>query len=60
VSKKLRTIRKKNGLTQAELARRVGVSRSYINKIENGEAKPSLALLERIASILGVSIKDFF
>jgi transcriptional regulator with XRE-family HTH domain len=60
VSEKLRTIRKKNGLTQAELARRVGVSRSYINKIENGEAKPSLALLERIASILGVSIKDFF
>jgi transcriptional regulator with XRE-family HTH domain len=60
VSEKLRTIRKKNGLTQAELARRVGVSRSYINKIENGEAKPSLALLERIASILGVSMKDFF
>jgi transcriptional regulator with XRE-family HTH domain len=60
VSEKLRTIRKKNGLTQAELARRVGVSRSYINKIENGEAKPSLTLLERIASILGVSIKDFF
>jgi transcriptional regulator with XRE-family HTH domain len=60
VSKKIRSIREKNGLTQAELARRVGVSRSYINKIENGEAKPSLALLERIASILGVSIKDFF
>jgi putative transcriptional regulator len=60
VSEKLRTIRKKNGLTQAELARRVGVSRSYINKIENGEAKPSLSLLERIASILDVSIKDFF
>jgi len=57
---KLRQFREKKQISQAELARRLGVDRSTINKIENGKTKPSIALLERIAAELDVSIRDFF
>jgi transcriptional regulator with XRE-family HTH domain len=60
MGEKIRQFRKRKNLTQAELARRLGVDRSTINKIENGKIRPSLALLERIAHELGVSVKDFF
>jgi transcriptional regulator with XRE-family HTH domain len=60
MSEKIRQFRQQKKLTQAELARRLGVDRSTINKIENGKIRPSLALLERIAAELGVSVKDFF
>lgn len=57
---KVRQFREQKKLSQAELARRLGVDRSTINKIENGKTKPSLSLLERIAVELNVSVKDFF
>jgi len=57
---KLKKLREEAGMTQTELAQRVGVDRSYINKIENKNVKPSLALLERIAATFNISVKDFF
>jgi transcriptional regulator with XRE-family HTH domain len=57
---KLRILRITKRLSQNELARRSGVSRSYISMIENKEKEPSLAVLGRIADALGCSIKDFF
>lgn len=57
---KIKAIREKAGMTQAELARRAGVDRSYLSKIENGKQKPSFAFVERIAAVLNVSMKDFF
>lgn len=57
---KLKKLREEAGMTQTELAQRVGVDRSYINKIENKNIKPSLALLERIAATFNISVKDFF
>lgn len=47
----LAKIRKQLNLTQQQLAARLGVSQSYIAKLESGEANPTL---ERIGSLLGV------
>jgi transcriptional regulator with XRE-family HTH domain len=57
---KLKAIRLSKGITQTDLAERLNIDRTHLNKVENGIVKPSLALLERIAAELGVSVKDFF
>ncbi|MCS7105132.1 MAG: CBS domain-containing protein [Thermofilaceae archaeon] len=48
----LRTLRKKAGLTQAELARRAGVSQSLIARVEAGTVNPRLSTLTRIYNAL--------
>jgi transcriptional regulator with XRE-family HTH domain len=45
-------------ITQQDLADAVGVSRPYIASIESGRANPSLAVVERIATALGLEL-DF-
>ena len=45
------------GLTQEELARRVGVPQSVIARLESGRHLPSLRSLDRIAGKLGLQIK---
>jgi len=42
--KELRTLRETLGLTQKELARRIGVSQSFIAKIENEKIDPRLSI----------------
>lgn len=56
--KKLQRIRKKIGISQEELAERVGVHRNHIGRIERGETNPSLPLIQKIAKVLKVSGKD--
>jgi predicted transcriptional regulator/DNA-binding XRE family transcriptional regulator len=51
---KIRTLRIRAGLTQGALARRVGVSPSYLNLIELNKRAVAGVLLERIAAALGV------
>lgn len=46
---KIRALRKKRGLTQAELARRAGISASYLNLIEANRRPATAALIERLA-----------
>lgn len=41
------------GLSQRELARRVGTSQNQIYLIENGETNPTLDTLQRLADVLG-------
>ncbi|SNV55711.1 helix-turn-helix transcriptional regulator [Veillonella rodentium] len=48
------------GLSQHELAEKVGVTRATINSIENGKTIPSLKLANDIAVVLGRSINDVF
>jgi len=57
---KLREIRSEAGLTQAQLAERVEVSRQTINYVENGTYCPSTYLALRIARELGVHVEDVF
>src|SRR5919109_2413591 len=45
--------RRAAGLTQAELARRIGTTQPAISKIESGRTLPGLELLDRVARALG-------
>ena len=49
--------RKEARLTQKELAKRLGVDKSYISRIEKGITVPSVATFYRIASALGRSVE---
>jgi putative transcriptional regulator len=57
---KLAHLRKIKGLTQEELAKKVGVSRVHIWKIESGALTGSIKLLARIAKELDCSIDEIF
>ena len=47
-------------LTQAELARKVGVKREYINRIIKSKVTPTIPLGMRIANALDVTVEDLF
>jgi transcriptional regulator with XRE-family HTH domain len=54
----VREIRRARHLSQRQLAGRMQVPRTYISKIENGKAIPTLGSLERLAIALGVDISQ--
>lgn len=56
--KRIERLRKDREWTQADLAAAAHVRQNYISGIENGSAKPSAAIMARIAKALGVSL-DF-
>lgn len=56
VARAVRDIRMGRKLSQRQLAARMQVPRTYISKIENGKAVPTLSSLERLAEALEVSI----
>jgi len=45
------------GLTQKELARRIGTKQSAISRLESGKYNPSLAFLKKVAKALGAELK---
>lgn len=47
-------------MTQADLARRVGVTRQTLNAIEGAKYSPSLEVAFRIARVFGLSLDDVF
>jgi putative transcriptional regulator len=57
---RLRVLRAESDWTQAELAKRVGVSRQAIIAIEGEKFDPSLPLAMRIARIFGASVEEVF
>lgn len=57
---KLEEYRKKNNLTQEELAQKLGVSRQTIHSIEAEKYQPSIVLAFKIASLFSVLIEDIF
>ena len=50
----IRRLRLRRGLTQAVLAYRTGINRTYISRAERGRVVPSVITLMKIAPILGV------
>jgi transcriptional regulator with XRE-family HTH domain len=56
VARAVKDLRRRNGLSQRELAARMGVPRTYISKIENEKAVPTLGSLDRLARALQVHI----
>ncbi|RJR29360.1 XRE family transcriptional regulator [Candidatus Microgenomates bacterium] len=56
---RVRRARKEAGLTQEDLAYKIGVSRVYMGFIEQGRNVPSLEILEKIARVLRTRLADF-
>ena len=55
-NEKLKMLRKKKGLTQQELADKVGTKRVNVTKWESGNSKPSYENLSMLACIFDVSL----
>ncbi len=53
-------MRSEAGLTQADLAEQVGVSRKTINTVENGIFVPSTLLALKLARALGAPVEAIF
>ena len=58
ISKRIKKLRGELGLTQEDLAEKVGVSRVYIGYVEQGRNTPSLEILEKIAKSLKVKLSE--
>jgi transcriptional regulator with XRE-family HTH domain len=58
VAGQVREIRRARHLSQRQLAGRMQVPRTYISKIENGKAIPTLGSLERLANALEVEMSQ--
>ncbi len=56
VASAVRDLRHVRNLSQRQLAARMNVPRTYISKIENGKAMPTLSSLDRLAKALQVDI----
>ena len=55
-SQLLSDARKKAGITQSELAKKIHSSKSYISRLEHGEITPSAGLFFQIMSALGFEV----
>ncbi len=62
IGSKLRTLRHREGLTTRQLGQILGVSNVHIVRIENGQRKPSIDLVEKMSRFFAVTtdqlIKD--
>ena len=55
---RLRTLRLNKNLTQAALAKKVGVTRGYLARLEMGRHDPPLSRLRKLAKALGVPLAE--
>ena len=53
----IRRLREARGLTQTALARRAGLSRMHVIRIERDDISPTLDTVEKVAKALGVTVR---
>lgn len=58
VGEKIKNIRINAGISQKQLAKKLGVSESYINEVECGRKVVNQELIDRISKVLGKDIND--
>jgi transcriptional regulator with XRE-family HTH domain len=59
VTKALREAREAAGLTQAEVAKKLGVYASFVSKVESGERRVDVVELSQICRVYGVELVAF-
>lgn len=55
---RIKALRAERGLTQEELADRCGLFRTYMSRIESGQANPTLTMLHQIAKGFGLDVRE--
>lgn len=58
LAKRLKQLRAERGLTQAALAKRAGVTLSYVGRLEIGRHDPQLSTLRKLAKALKVTVAE--
>lgn len=57
---RIKTIREEKGISQTELAKRMGLERTVLSRYENGKLFPNSKLIEKFALVLNVNIQSLF
>lgn len=60
IGQRIKELRDTKALSQKDLAYAADLDRSYIASIENGQRNVSIVNIEKIATALGVTLKEFF
>lgn len=60
VGRNVKRLRIAAGLSQAQLAERMGVDRAYVSGLELGQRNPTIVTLWLIGKALGVKMRSFF
>jgi transcriptional regulator with XRE-family HTH domain len=60
LGKAITGLRREQGLSQEELGLRTGVHRNYVGGIERGERSPTVVVIARLATELGVTLSELF
>ena len=55
---RIKELRAEHGLTQEELSDRSGLFRTYMSRIESGQANPTLTMLYQIAAAFPLDVRD--
>ena len=58
ISEQLRLLRKSHGFTLEELAKRCGISKGYLSRVENGQQTPAVSTIQVLAAALNSDIAD--
>ena len=57
---RIQELRKKNSLTQSELAEKIGLSTNFIGMVERGERNTSVDKIFKLAKAFNISLAQFF
>ena len=60
LGKRIRSLRRLNGLSQEQLSEQANISAKYIGEVERGKANLTIDFLERISITLNVDLPDLF
>jgi transcriptional regulator with XRE-family HTH domain len=60
IGQRIKQLREVANMSQKDLAYTADLDRSYIASVENGQRNISIVNIEKIATALGVTIKEFF
>jgi len=56
----VKTIRKSRNETQCNFAQQIGITQTYLSQVENGQKKPSMDVIEKIALATNVPLPILF
>ena len=54
----IKRIRTEKGMTQGDIVRALDLDRGYVSSLENGKRNPTLAMIEKIATALKISVDE--
>lgn len=59
IGSRIKNLRKENKMSQEELASKLGISRSYFSKIENGQRGLSIEIMQKLCKVFNMSMDEF-